>query len=218
MKLSFESNPNIGTGIFVSNKLGLIGKSYEKRFKKELETLFGVPFYGITFTGTDLIGVFIAGNDDLIVIPDICFKEELETIKSICTSHKPTLIVSEDKATALGNLILSGKEALLISEELSEKTEQMLKKYIKVKRANFSNPLVGSLAAKNSTKAVASPALSEEETMQIEKAFKVQCIKMSVNFGNNFVSSGLVLNDSGYAIGEHSTSIEVYEIDNFLRE
>ena len=221
MKLSFESNPNIGTGIFVSNKLGLIGKSYEKRFKKELESLFGVPFYGITFAGTDLIGVFIAGNDDLIVIPDICFKEELKEIRSICEKHEAKLIISEDRSTALGNLALIGKEKAILSAEICDKTAETIKKEAKlkiIKAENFSSPLVGSLVSKNSTKAVTSPALSEEEIKLISKAFGIECIKMSVNFGNNFVSSGLVMNDSGYAIGEHSTAVEIYEIDNFLRE
>ncbi len=219
LKTSFNGNPNVGSLLFVNNKFGIISPRYFKKYKRDLEETFSVPFYSLTISGTDLLGIFIAGNDDFMIIPEIAFKEEIEMLKEICKKHETGIIISNDKATALGNLILMNKNSIILSQEVNEKTVKQILEKTKLKGVHLSQDLlIGSLARINNQKGIVSPLIDEEQTSLIQETLKIETVQMTTNFGNNFISSGIALNDSGYIVGNLCSPVELYEIDQFLRE
>lgn len=220
LKLDLESNPNIGSMIFVNNKFGLISERYLKKYKTKLEETFNVPFYSLNIAGTELIGVFLSGNDSLVVVPSIIFKEELQELEKICQKHDVILMVIDEKVTAIGNLIAMNNNCMLTSQEFSEKTIKELEKT--AKKHNMSNFLIddilsGSLIVLNDEKGLISPMVSDENKREIEDKIKIELLKITTNFGNNFITAGILMNNYGFAIGSISSPIEIYEIDNFLR-
>ncbi|MDN5327669.1 MAG: translation initiation factor 6 [Candidatus Woesearchaeota archaeon] len=219
LKTSLNGNPNVGSLIFVNNKFGIVSPRYFKKYKKELEETFQVPFYQLTISGTDLWGVFATGNDEVIIVPEIAFPDEIEALKKICKEHDLKLIITNDKATALGNLILMNNQSIILSHELNKNTVKKISEETNLKTIQLDEDvLIGSLCAVNNSKAVVSPMIFNEKSEFLKQALNAEILEMTTNFGNNFISSGLALNDKGYVISELSSPVETYEIDQFLRE
>ena len=101
-KMSFHSNSNIGLFAYVNEKFCLIGNVITEEQKKEIEETLEVPVYEILIAGTPLIGIFVNGNEDKIIIPSITKKEELEKLDELQIEYQ----IVDSKYTALGNNIL----------------------------------------------------------------------------------------------------------------
>ena len=78
IKTSYNGDPNIGLMTFVNNKFCLVGSLATDNLVKDLHATFKVPVHRITLCGTDLIGIFCAGNDEIILLPGIVFDYELD--------------------------------------------------------------------------------------------------------------------------------------------
>jgi len=68
LKTNIHGNSNIGLYMFCNDKFCLVGKSVEDIKIAEIERALKVPVHKITIAGTDLIGAFIAGNNNKIII------------------------------------------------------------------------------------------------------------------------------------------------------
>ncbi len=224
LKLNFDSNPNIGLFLFANNKFCLIGKGINKKYYKQIEQTLNVPVIPISVIGTDLTGIFIAGNDHFILAPELMFEDEKEELNKICNNFKCELIIINDKITALHNCSLINNHFALFCKEFSKSTREKIKRLLSNYNIKFdfnnldSMPLIGSYCVLNNKKCVLSNIFSNEIEEEISHKFNVEVIKLSVNFGNNVISSGLCMNDYGYIIGDLTTPIELYELDNFLRD
>ena len=100
--MEFESNPNIGLYMFVNDKFCLLGVNVDDAKKKEIENILNVPVHIVTVLGTELVGVFIAGNNEFLLLPDMS-ENELEKIRKIGEDAKMKVIVLNDKLNTIGN-------------------------------------------------------------------------------------------------------------------
>lgn len=209
--MEFESNPNIGLYMFVNDKFAIIGKQVSETKKKEIEEVLQVPIYVTTILSTDLVGIFAAGNNDFLVLPDL-YDYELKVFEEICEKHDVKLIKLENKLNTFGNNLCFGNKTILINHIYPKDFKDELAKQTKYKIVELKNPEfenAGAIAVYKNDKYFISQEISEEEAKEI--ASEVGAVG-TINAGSNFVASGIVGNSNGILIGSMSTSIEIQNV------
>ncbi len=214
--MEFEGNPNIGLFFFVNDKFAIIGKEVDKDKKKQIEEVLEVPIYQVQVLGTDLIGVFIAGNNEILLVPSL-YDHEFKKIKEICDKHETKLIKIEDKLNTLGNNICVGKDEIIInynySRDFINHLENATKlKAIKLEHSEFAS--AGAVCFFTKDKYFVSQELNEEVVSKFVK--KIAGVG-SINSGSAFISSGIVANENGVLIGSMSSTIEIQEVVENLK-
>jgi putative translation initiation factor eIF-6 len=214
---NFNGMSNLGLYAYVNDRFMLLGKEVPTELDEDLQKVFQVPIHRITLAGTSLIGVFVAGNNNKILIPGITFEYEREVLKQLGIDFE----VFDTKLTGLGNNIIMDEGHALINPEFSDlevkKIEQIMG--IKVSKAKFENVFaIGNLVALNKKKgkALVSNDLTREEIRLIENTFKVKATPGSVNMGSPFVRAGTLVNAIGFAMGAASGGPELSNADEAL--
>ena len=218
LKKTFRRNPNIGLYMYVSDKFCLVPKWITDKEAKQISEIFCVPSIPASVAGTDLLGVFCAGNINKLLLPKITFEYEFKEMSEKLSKLGASIEVLDSEKTALGNLIKANDNGAIISPVLKHDAEKISKKLgvnanlLKIEEVEA----IGALIATNNSKAVVSTDFSDEAVNIIESTLKVKALRATINFGQSYISSGLVLNSSGFMIGNLSTGVEITEIDNFL--
>jgi len=209
--MEFQSNPNIGLYMFVNDKFCLLGIHVDEKKKKEIEDILNVPVYFISILGTELCGVFLAGNNDYLIIPEIS-KNELVEIEKITSKHSVELICITDKLNTLGNNMCFGDKIIILNSDYPISFINSLKKktnYEVIKLKNSDYKSAGGLIRFINEKYFVSQELTENEIAPILN--KVGGIG-SINKGAPFISSGIVGNKNGLILGSNCSSIEIQNI------
>ena len=209
--MEFESNPNIGLYMFVNDKICLLGMPVTELKKKEIEDVLKVPVHMISVLGTELVGVFIAGNDDYLFVPDM-YDYELEKIRSIAEKAKMKVIVLNDKLNTLGNNMCVGEDIIIINSDYSVSFMAALKKstdyeIFKFKNSEFKS--AGGLMVHIKNRYYVSQEVNEDEIKPILK--KIKGVG-TVNKGAAFVASGVVGNKNGLLLGSACSTVEIQNI------
>ncbi len=211
--MDFEGNPNIGIYMFANNKFCLIGPEISEKKQKEIEKTLGVPVYNLTVLGTELIGIFVNGNDEYLFIPQM-YDYELKEFDKIAKRHNIKIITLSDIQNTYGNNICIGDEEMLINPNYSKRFENEIKtqtnnkfKIIRIKNTNFNS--IGSTCIFLNNHYFLSQEYQENEVKEILD--KIAGLG-TVNSGSNYMSSGVVGNKYGIILGSMCSTIEIQNI------
>lgn len=208
-------SPNIGVYIYANNKLAILPHDIPQKLERQVREVLGVETLQVSIAGSRLLGVFIAGNDNGLILPRVATDWEIEAITKAARQHGINVtILREVKETGLGNLILSNDRGCLVSN--------LLKKVVGevsdglgldcITGSIAGSVLVGSLAVVTNTGLALPPLVSEEELAELSRIFKVPANVVTVNRGRFFLRSGLVANDKGALVGDETTGIELMQL------
>ncbi|MCK5023086.1 MAG: translation initiation factor IF-6 [Candidatus Aenigmarchaeota archaeon] len=205
-KLDFQKNANIGLFSLATDKFALGNRFIEKNDKQIMEKVLKVPVYQISALGTGLIGIFAAANSKGIIISDRIYNEEIEEIQ-----RNFDVLVLETKHTAFGNLILANDTGCIISQDLKKHKNDIRDFFGVDTRVGTIGgmDLVGSLGVCNSKGCIVHKAITDKEKKLIEKILDVNVFPGSVNFGNPWVKSGVIVNTNGFIVGDQTTGPEM---------
>jgi translation initiation factor 6 len=212
---NYNSNPNVGLFCYANNKYCLVPFGTSKKFKALLEEALQVPIHEVKAAGTELLGVFFTGNDDILLVPNIMFDSELKLLDELKIKYH----VVDSELTALGNNILVSKTGIIASPEYDEEVLKELKKKTKLTvKTGMIDSLntIGSLAILNDMGCLTSPDIKDFEIQFIEKNLKTKVTKGTVNFGSPYVHSGILCNNKGFIMGDTSGGPEVQNVDEAL--
>ncbi len=207
-----HGDPSVGLYGFATEKLGIFGH-LQGKLEKELKESLNVNIINTTIAGTNLVGIFCAGNSNGIVLPEISYSNEIKVIKK-----EADVLVLKSKYTALGNLILVNDNGCIISEKL-EKYKNSLQDIFKVdvetsKVAGLD--LVGSLAVCNNNGCVVSKQIKKIEKETLERVLKVKSEVATVNFGSSFLKSAIIANSRSLIVGDQTSGPELERISSIL--
>jgi len=215
--LDLNDTNNIGLYLFCNNKFCLAGNSIKDKEIKVLEVTLKVPVYRISVLGTDLVGVFINGNDEFILVPELP-DFEFEHLSNICKENDIDLIVSSSHLNTFGNNIIVLKDVILVNYDYDKNFVSFLKKktgfgVYKVKLNNLLS--IGSVSKFLNGKFVVSSSLKDEDAEKFIEYVDVDGL-VSVSKGNKFIKYGVVGNDNGLIVSRDSTTIEIQNIVELL--
>jgi translation initiation factor 6 len=213
----FNGIANIGLYAFVNDKFALVGRDVPERIVEQIKEVFQVPVHIVSMAGTSLIGVFVTGNNNKILIPGIVFEHEKEELERLGIDYE----VFNTRYTGLGNNIIMGESKALVSPEYTEIEVKRISELMDVEaeRVVFKDVnTIGNLAVINikRKKALISNDLSQEEHRHIEKTFNVKATTGSVNMGSPYIKAGVLVNSHGFAMGSSSGGPELANADEAL--
>lgn len=214
-KIDINGNPNVGLYGYVTDKYCLVGSEVPQRDIELMEKVFKVPVHKITIAGTSLLGIFLNGTNDMLLVPSIAFDTELKELKRLGIKHT----VIEGRLTALGNNMLIGDHQGIINSECSVATKKKVSEALgfEVVEATIANlTTVGALAVVNSKGGYMNHEVSEVEKEILEKLFKFEFELGTINMGNTYLRSGILANSHGLIVGNLSSGIEISQVDRAL--
>lgn len=212
---SFNSNPNVGLYGYATDKYCLIGSEVPEKLYPKIEEVFAVKCIPFTIAGTSLIGVFVAGNKNCLLVPKIAFQHEL----AILDKHKIRYKVIDTKLTCLGNNMICNDAGCIVSNEYGEREIKQFKDALKVDvvRAKIARlNTLGSLAVHSKKHMLCHHEIMEDEAGLIERLLDVTISTGTVNMGVPFIGSGILCNGKGFIIGDHSGGPEIINADEAL--
>jgi len=182
LRLNFNGDPNLGLYGFANDAYCFLGFEPHQSILKKIKETLNVNFLITTIAGTELAGLFIAGNKNGIILPKIVESFEIKKIKEFELNIK----VINSKETALGNLILCNDKGCLISSSLKSYKKEIAETLdcdVEIgKIANLN--IVGSCAISNNIGCLCHREAKEEEIKKIENLLKVKVDVGSVNYGS----------------------------------
>lgn len=200
----------IGLLGFATDRYVVLSSSFPKT------DVFKAPTLRMHVYGTNLVGMFCAGNSNGILFPYFVSDSEMKKARVFFKKHDINVGKVDDRFTALGNLIACNDSCAIISPKLKDvkKIAEILG--VKAKKMTIAgHEEVGASLIATNRGFIAHPD-AEGELDNIEKALKVKGGVGSVNMGFPFVKSGIIVNSEGYLIGRRTTGIELARIDEAL--
>ncbi len=219
IKSSINGNPNIGLYGFATDKYCLLGNEVPKKTMEEIEEVLSVPVFKLNIAGTSLLGAFLAGNDNNLLVPDIAFDSEIAALKKIAEKIGFNIHVIKTDLTALGNNILCNENGCLVNPEFPENVKKQIETSLKIpiKEGNIANiPTVGSVTALNKKGCAIHRDAEDFEVDFINSILDIKCETATVNMGNPFLRSGILVNTNGFIIGNISGGPEVTYLDEIF--
>ncbi|MEA3430945.1 MAG: translation initiation factor IF-6 [Nanoarchaeota archaeon] len=215
LQTAFHGNPNVGLYAFCNDKFCLIGKEVQEKTAKEIEKVLKVPVHRITIAGTSLIGVFVAGNNKRILLPEIVFEKELKVLDDLGIDYK----IIKTKLTALGNNILCNDTGALANPDFSAETKKRIREALEVslKPGTIADiETVGSVGITCKGRCLIHRDANLDDFEYIESLLNVKCYTGTVNLGNPYVKSGAFCNSNGFVISKMTGGPEVSNVDESL--
>jgi len=217
-RASVLGSPHIGIFAFANNKFAVVPVGVKRSVKKVIEETLEVDVVEATIGGSRLIGVFMTGNDSVLIISPIIHPEELDDLKSML-GGEVRFEVLETRNTAVGNLVSVNNKGAIVSTEFSEEEAERLSKILglKVRRADFLGyRAVGSIIACNDAVALTHPLMKSEDLDVVAQALGVSPAGATVNEGIPLVKSGVLINNKGLLVGSKTTGPELMNIQAVL--
>ncbi|MFQ5474878.1 MAG: translation initiation factor IF-6 [Candidatus Nanoarchaeia archaeon] len=210
-----HGNPNVGLCGYANDEFALVGAEFTKKQAAEIGKVLKVPVHRISIAGTSLVGVFIAGNSQGILVPSITFDYELRMLEKLKINYH----VIDTKLTALGNNILCNDRGALVNPDFTASEIREIKTFLKVPvtKATIDDVnIVGAMAAKNRIGGIINRDAKPKEIELAEKTLGIALVEGTVNIGTVQVKSGLICNMNGFIVGKSTSGPEVINIDEAL--
>ncbi|MBN2014666.1 MAG: translation initiation factor IF-6 [Candidatus Altiarchaeota archaeon] len=209
---SVQGEDFIGLLGMCSDRYAILSKKFPK-----IEAL-DTPVIKTTLYGTNLIGLFCAGNSNSLLLPYFISDEEATLLEKKLKENDVDTTIGrlKDKSTALGNLIACNDKAALVSPMISDiKGVRDILGVEVVQGGIAGHEEVGACCVATNKGFLVHPDAGSE-LMELASIFRVEGLTGSVNFGFPFVKSGLIANSNGYVTGSRTTGIELGRIDEAL--
>lgn len=215
IKIKVFGGDYIGLYVKASNAYLLYHSSLPKRKIDLLEKELCVPALPVYLVNTLIISPFLAGNKNGLLIPYLFEDYAREGLVDSLKDLDINIGVIKSKYTSLGNLILANDRGAIISPIISISSRKLISDVLDVEVVSstigrFS--YIGSLGVSNNTGTLIAPVVKDDEKIIMEDVLKTSLYTGTINGGVEFISSGIVVNDSGVVVGTATTGRELIMI------
>jgi translation initiation factor 6 len=209
--LSIYGTSTIGVYIFTNNTLTIVPMDVPDKVINSIRDTLGTTVIKSSLAKSPLIGIFMIGNDNGVLVPSIVTEDEVNELR------KKGLNVSviRTRYTAVANLVLTNSRKTVVSPIIE-------KEYIDLIRDTLGTEviideicgtyLVGSIAVANDRGVLLSPEARDEDERKIRDYFGLPVNVGTVNRGRSFLRGGLVVNNNGGLVGSDTTGFEIVRI------
>ncbi len=169
----------------------------------------------VIISNSNLIGPYIVMNSNGVILPNVCSEEEAANIKKLGLN----VYLSQERNNAHGNNICVNDKGGVINPYIHPTEKANIADTLGVELVEGSvanHTTVGSCVVANNRGFLAHFASSETDMKFLEDELKVKGMKGTINTGTGIISIGIVANDHGYIVGEHTTAYEMGRIEEAL--
>lgn len=206
-RCDYFGNPWIGMFVKTNDSFTIIPKDSPDKLEDNLEPL-KTKVLKAGIGESNLLGIYVAMNNNGIILPNISTREEVKDIKKLGIN----VYHSESRYNANGNNIAVNDKGGIINPNISQSERKKMEdvfgvELVPMRIGNYST--VGSSCIVTNKGFLANYKASEDDMKEITSALKVDGQKGTVNTGVGFVSFGVVVNSHGYVAGMHTTAFEI---------
>jgi translation initiation factor 6 len=207
---SIHGEDFIGLLGFASDRYAVLALSF-----RDYEAL-GVPMLKTKVYGTNLVGMFCAGNSNGILVPYFISDAELDRLRRFVGDLGVEVGRVGGEYTALGNMIACNDRGAFTSNAIRDyRTVEDILDVEVVSGDIAGHREVGAYIMVTNKGFLMHPE-AEKQLPELMDIFKVGGMAGTVNCGVPFVKSGLIANSNGYITGNQTTGIELQRIDDAL--
>lgn len=215
-RISLYGNANVGAFIFATDKCALIPNDSPESVEREVSEALRVPILRTTVGGSVLLGIFVAGNSNGIILPNISTDEEIDAITA--STNLPVAIY-QGKKNALGNMVLVNDRVALVGPQTDPVLIGLISDHLKVKVHGGTIAdlaMTGVCAVVNGKGLVAHPMTADTEIKELGELFNIPVDISTVNCGFPYLRVGIAANSNGAVVGNATTGPEMARIESSL--
>ncbi len=209
-------DPNVGIFSFANEKLAILPAGVSSKKLASFRQALGVDAYGVGIADSRLVGIYVTGNSNSIILPYITTEPELKMLEATGVNVE----VLPERRTALGNIILCNDYGAVLDPRLKTATVDMINKLLDVPVSTGTIgglPHVGALATASNNGVLANPVIVESEMKRISQALGVPVEKGTVNSGIPYPKCGVVVNSKGAVVGSHTLGAELLALSRVFQ-
>ncbi len=209
-------DPNIGIFSFANERLAILPAGVTQKQLDVYRNSLGVEAFGIGIADSRLVGIFLAGNSNAVLVPYITTEDELKLLKSTGA----TIIVVKEKRTALGNVILCNDYGAVLDPRLKTPTVEAIDDALKVPHSTVTIgglPHIGALATASNKGVLVNPIVKDDEKKKIAQTLGVTVETGTVNSGIPYPRSGIVVNSKGAVVGSRTLGSELIAVSSIFQ-
>ena len=215
-RAKLDGSPGLGIFSRVVGDVSFVPRGAPERFKSQVREVLGARAVELSLYRSRLIGVFLAGNSERLIVPSIVEVDEIEALEE---SGIPVEVL-DVRLTALGNTVLANSYGAVVHPEFRDSELELIRRALGVpmRRGTIGGVgVVGSLAVATNKGALISPTASDEEVDLISEVLSVETLRGTVNDGVHYVRTGMLANERGALVGYPTTPLEIDVIAEALR-
>ena len=209
-------DPNVGIFSFATETIAVLPAGVSPKQLASYAEALGTETCAVGIADSRLVGIYLSGNSNSILLPYIATGEEVSKLRS--AGIKITIV--QEKKTALGNLILCNDKGAIIDPRLKPNTVSIIEKALKVpvKPGTIGGlPQIGSLATASNKGVLANPMIDESEKRHLSEVLQVPVSVGTVNSGVPYPKSGIVVNSKGAVVGSHTLGSELLAMSSVFQ-
>ncbi len=209
-------DPNVGIFSFANEKLAILPAGVSPKKLASFRQALGVDAYGVGIADSRLVGIYVTGNSNSIIVPYITTEPELKMLEATGVNVE----VLPERRTALGNVILCNDYGAVLDPRLKPPIVDAINKAldVPVSTATIGGlPHVGALATASNNGVLANPIIVESEIRKISQALGVPVEKGTVNSGIPYPKCGIVVNSRGAVVGSHTLGGELLALSRVFQ-
>ncbi len=157
---------------------------------------------------SNLLGVYIAMNNNGVILPNVATKEEVNKFKKLGMN----VYKSKSRHNAHGNNIAANDKGGIANENISKSEIKKMEDVLGVELVSTRISeyfTVGSACIATNRGFLVHYKATDDDIKRIKKILKVDGDRGTVNTGVGFVSYGVIANSKGYLAGEKTTAFEM---------
>ncbi len=216
LRMSYYGNPFLGLFFKANNSIALAPINLPEKNMLELTNTLGVKIIPISFGSSNLAGLYVAMNNNGIIVPNIIEENELVILKK----EGFNILVSAELNNAHGNNICVNDNGGIINPHVNSVEKKKIQDTLGVELVSLSvarYTTVGSVCIATNKGFLTHYSTSEKEMKSIESALGVRGDKGTMNNGVGFMGISTIVNERNFIIGEASSGFEIGKIESALR-
>jgi len=213
-KLDINGTPFVGIYVALNNDVAIIPNLVSEKEEKVIENILNVKCIRYNIANSSMNGVMCKLFNKKIILSKISTKEDVAFFK-----EQGFDVLVLDSYFAVGNLIATDQETVVVSKEFDAKTVKKLEDFLEVKVTSFQVgelPAIGSYLLVNKKGFAIIPDADTKDIKKIEKIFGVKGNIATINFGDNFISNGVLITNHGMIVGKATTGYELIRINDIF--
>ncbi len=214
-KTSYFGNPWIGMFARANDSVAIIPPDAPEKFEMAIAESLGVRTIKSFIASTNILGMYVAMNNNGIILPSIAQEEEVQALKK----EGLNVHLVKDPHNACGNLFCLNDKGGVATERMERSEITRLSDVLGIEIVShpiyeFQTPGSACIAT-NKGFLVHYKAL-EEDVKMLESILKVKGDRGTLNTGVGFIGFGMVANSKGYVVGEATTAFEQGKVEQAL--
>ena len=212
----YMGNPFLGLYISTNNQFTFVPRDTPDSLVSKIKETLDTDVVKTAIYNSNLIGLFSAMNDKVLVLPDVAYNDEVNILSEYFDE-----IISLSGSTAVGNLITMNDNRMVVSPIIGDSSIQHMSDFgMDIYVTKIGNmDVTGSLALLTDHGYLFGSVISDKELNDLSAFLGTDGAVTTVNYGIPMVKSGVVANNSGALVGSLTTPFEMGRIDEglFLR-